>query len=345
MSDLAPSQQPISNRWSSLVTACLLLLLLLLVLILYTLFHEGGHAIVGLLFGGKIIRFSVNFFNLSAHVGIDGNFSSTQNALISAAGVSLPVLVCMAFILLTPRKTEPVLGWFRLISFMAAINALLAWVVIPVLVMQGQTVSDDSFNFLNYTQLHPLLVSGAALLVYLACWWLFLRHVGGFKALVEMVRSPAYDVHHNQTRRNLLALAALGVIAGAAAVALPAIFPEKGFQAPDGYNQISEIQFVQGGQKDLLIHAFTLERPASVSFFFAFANVRGGPIHLHLTGPNGYDNVFFDNLNPQVKMGAASVHPQNIPLEPGEYSIRISAGSNSGLMRSYIRIKDIQTSK
>ena len=49
-----------------------LLLVLLITALSYTALHEGGHALAGLSFGGRITDFNVNFFNLGAHVGIDG---------------------------------------------------------------------------------------------------------------------------------------------------------------------------------------------------------------------------------------------------------------------------------
>ena len=103
MSELKPFQKPVQNGAAALLYALLIIFLLLLVLTLYTLVHESGHGLVGLLFGGSINAFSVNFFNLSAHIGVDGAFTPLQQALIRAAGVSLPVLLCMIFLVVSMK--------------------------------------------------------------------------------------------------------------------------------------------------------------------------------------------------------------------------------------------------
>ncbi len=51
-----------------------MLLILLGIALAYTVLHEGGHALAGLAFGGTVREIDVNFFNLGAHVNIDGSF-------------------------------------------------------------------------------------------------------------------------------------------------------------------------------------------------------------------------------------------------------------------------------
>jgi hypothetical protein len=309
----------------------LILALFFLMLTLYTFLHEGGHALLGLLFGGRVHTFSVNFFNLSAHVGIDGTFSSLQQALISAAGVSLPVLVCMLFILLVPRRGEPVISWFAVAFFMSAVNALLAWVVIPVLSLLGQTPSDDSYNFLNVTHLPPLLVTAAALAVYLACGVLFLRKMGGAQAIVRLFRSPDLDFKRAATRRNLTGLALFGAALLAAVFALTQAYPDRAAAAaPPDYQTVAELQLSQGGYADETVYTFTLSQPAEMSFYFALKNIKGGPVQIRLAGPAGYNNIFLDIQDPKASLGQASVHPRAIPLEPGDYTIRVTFPPSRG---------------
>lgn len=332
------SNQPtLTNRTAALAYAALILLLLLLVVSLYTLLHEGGHALAGVLFGGRLTAFSVNFFDLSAHASLDGAFTTFQRAAISAAGVGLPLLACMALVLLAPRRVETLLGWFRLLFFMGAVNALLAWIVIPVLVLLGNTVSDDSASFISITGLPPLLVSGAALLVYLACWLVFLRRTGGFRAAAELVRSPAFDLRSPQTRKSLGGLAAAGAVTGALILAMTLAFPDQSYQAPAGYQKVAELQFSSQPVKDEAIYRFTLAQPGSVSFFFSLSGIQGGPIQIRLTGPDGYENVFFYILDSQAKIGQGSVHPQNIPLKAGEYQVVVTFLSTQGRMRVYVK--------
>jgi hypothetical protein len=148
--------------------------LALLVVFLYTLLHETGHALVGLLFGGTLKSFSVSFWLLNAHVGLYGVFSDAQRSAISLAGVTLPLLIWGAFILSAPRKGNSTLEWLKVISSLGVINTLVAWIVLPLLYLVGQAPGDDVTSFLNTSHLSPLLVSGAALCAYSLGWMLFL---------------------------------------------------------------------------------------------------------------------------------------------------------------------------
>ena len=325
--------------YTSLISAAVLIFLTLFVLSLYTLLHEGGHALMGLLFGGKITSFSANFFNLSAHVGIDGSFTPLQNALIAVAGVSLPLLLCMMYVLTSPSTDEPLLSWFRLVLFIGTVNSLLAWITIPVLVLFGQTPSDDSYNFLNYTGLHPLIVTGAALLIYCMCGYLLLRRMGGFHEMRRRFRIAQFDVRHPETQKNLRTLAVTGVVVMAVTYALTVALPDPGFTAPEGYETMAEFELSQGPLLDAVVFRFTVAEPSSVSLFIALNNVKGGPARIHLVGPNGYDNVFFNDPNEKLDIGKASVHPQDLLLEPGDYELRLSFPRSKGRLSVSIKRK------
>ncbi len=327
----APPMNKSLHGKSLAIAVGLILALFFLMLTLYTFLHEGGHALLGLLFGGRVHTFSVNFFNLSAHVGMDGSFSSLQQALISTAGVSLPVLLCMLFILLVPGRGEPVISWFTVAFFMASVNALLAWVVIPVLALLGQTPSDDSYNFLNVTRLPPLLVSGAALAVYLACWVLFLRKMGGAQAIVRLFRNPDLEFKQPSTRRNLTGLALFGAALLTIVFALTQAYPDRAAAAaPPDYQTVAELQLAQGGYTDETVYTFSLPEPASMSLYFALKKIKGGPVQIRLTGPDGYNNIFLDIQDPETSIGQASVHPRAIPLEKGDYAIRVTFPPSRG---------------
>lgn len=330
---------PAVDRRNILLVYGLLIFFLLVILSLYTLLHEGGHALMGLLFGGKITNFSANFLNLSAHVGIDGQFTRAQNALISVAGVSLPLLLVMLYLLASPKPEEPVLGWFQLILFMGTVNSLLAWIAIPVLVLLGQTPSDDSYNFLKTTGLHPLIVTGAALLIYLGCWVAYLRRSGGFRALIEPLRSAQLNLRQPVTQKNLRALAALGVLIVSITVALTSAMPDRTFEIPAGYQQVAEMSFSSGPLDDVVLYRFTLREPSSVSFFLRMRDVKGGPAKIRLTGPNGYGNTFFQDNAADLNIGQASVHPQDVVLEPGDYEIRVSFPRSAGQVTAAVKIE------
>jgi len=339
MTESNPSTKPSAHPFASLQFLLVLVFFLLLVLLLYTFAHEGGHALMGLLFGGRVTSFSVNFFNLSAHVGLEGDFTPAQNAIISAAGVSLPYLLCMALILGTPKKADPVLEWFRLLAFMGTVNSLLAWVVIPILVSNGATIGDDSANFLGYTHFSPWLISGTTLLVYLMGWAAYLSRAGGLRGLISRLRSRGIDLSLPDSRRSLRNLAAIGVVAAAATLGLSQAFPDRFLEAPAGYHLAVDVDLSPRTHTGESVYEFPLEQPARASFFFALQNVKGAPVKIELAGPEGYSNTFFRDTDPKLDIGRATIHPQDLPLEPGGYQIRLTAPQGGGRITVYTRVE------
>ena len=182
--------------------------ILVFVLAGYTLLHEGGHALLGLFYGGTVTAFDVSFWDLSAHVGLEGEFTPGQQAIISVAGVGLPYLVCLLLILLSPRELNSVLSWLRLVGFLAVINSLLGWVALPLLSLLTRVAGDDSLNFLQYVPVHPLLVSGAALAFYVAGWLILWRRVGSPRTLIGGLRWQAATLFSPGALASLRVLAA-----------------------------------------------------------------------------------------------------------------------------------------
>ena len=151
---------PMRDRLQFIAT---LLLVLLITALSYTALHEGGHALAGLSFGGRITDFNVNFFNLGAHVGIDGKFSQSQLAVINVSGVILPFLAWALMMLALPKKDIANLQWIKIISAMGFINSLLAWVILPFLYLAGKAPpSDDVTKFIHNSGLPALAVGLSA---------------------------------------------------------------------------------------------------------------------------------------------------------------------------------------
>jgi len=245
----------------------------------------------------------------------------------------------MGFILLLPKKVNPVLQWFRLIVFLAAVNAVLAWIIIPILTLGGKTIGDDSANFLRYTGWPPFVVSGAVLLVYLACWALFLSRMGGFSGLLAQFRPASFELSRPATQKTILSLAALGTVVFVATLFLTRAYPERILEAPAGYQLVAEINLSQNNYCDLTIHRFRLSEPLKVSFFFALQNVKGSPAKIQLIGPAGYENNFFVVNDPGFAARQASLNPQAIKLEQGDYQVRLTFQQSPGLVRAFIKVE------
>ena len=136
------------------------------ILPVYIFFHEFGHLIVMLSAGAVIDGFSIFGAHVSAH---GGNYTNISDLWLHANGAVLPAVLSWVWMLLYRSRAEKV--FYRVFSFFVALvpaSSLLAWVIIPIVSLNGQApAGDDCTKFLfNFSQGHsPLLVSAAALLL------------------------------------------------------------------------------------------------------------------------------------------------------------------------------------
>lgn len=285
---------------------------------------------VGLLFGGELTSFNINFFDLSAHAGIEGEFSAVQSAIISACGVCFPLLVWALFIFLVPKKANPLMELLRLVISMAVINSFLAWIIIPIIAFSGGSVSDDSSNFLNKTHIHPLIVAGAALVIYIVGWALFLYRLGGIKTIWFSLRAWQIENYHSIRRSlvwmGIITVAILGIV-GVLSVTLEN--PEND-QSLSGYHQIAMLDLSQHEYSNETVYSFNLSQASRVSLFFALDHIQRGPVRIDLSGPNSYSQTFLRYDDVDFRAEKASVHPTALLLEPGEYRIQMTFPQSGG---------------
>lgn len=134
-------------------------------LYLYTFIHEGGHALVAIMNGGRITRFVIGF---NAHVSTTGaSFTPFTASLFSIAGVLLPIICLIPFVLLYRRGISCIFyHCLYFIIFVGTVGSTLAWVIIPIVAMLGTPpAGDDVTSFLASSGLHPILITIGALLV------------------------------------------------------------------------------------------------------------------------------------------------------------------------------------
>lgn len=310
------------------------------VLVIYTFLHEGGHALVGVLSGGRLTSFSINFFNISAHAGIDGDLSVFQRSLISIAGISTPYLIWAIWLLLTPSRTHSLLEALKVVSSLAVINSLLAWIVIPLLYLAGKTPSDDSTTFLTLTQAPPLLIAAGALFFYLAGWFLFRSRLeGGFRGLVQRLRHPADDLFQPENRRTFRQMVAICLLFGSTGIALSAIHGgASDHPIPSGYQSVTQISLAQRGYQEETVYEFDLEEKSSVSLYFELNTIHRGPVKISLSTPVGGEQVFFQDGS-KFDAGWASINPKDLLLPAGKYQIVMTLPQDaSGSVGVYMNV-------
>lgn len=130
----------------------------------YTFLHEGGHALIAMLYGGTIQEFVLGF---DAHVRTTGaDFTPAGRALYNAAGALVPLLfLVVAFLLYRKKVKQALYHFFYWMFSIMIIGSLMAWVIIPVVsLFSAPPAGDDVTKFLNNSGLHPLMVTSAALL-------------------------------------------------------------------------------------------------------------------------------------------------------------------------------------
>lgn len=331
-----PSKQRASTAQALYATG-VVLLLTLFVLVTYTFLHEGGHAIVGLLIGGTVTAFNLNFLNLTAHVGIEGDFTTFQNCVTAVAGVSFPLLIWGVLISLAPRSSNIVIDSVKLIGSLAVLNTLLVWIVIPILFISGSRPGDDSTNFLNYSAIPPLAVTAAALLLYVGGWTFYLRRIGGPGAVRDLIlrfRFQTDTFHAPAATRALLVLvlssALVAVFSWVLSAYLAATNP---LGLPAGYTTAATINPNDKSYSDHTVYEFTLDQPTTASFYIALQDIPSGPLEISLIGPNGYHNTFIkfgaDSSGGQA-VGRATVHPVGLKLESGEYRLQLTVPKGPG---------------
>ncbi len=141
------------------------------VLPLYILLHEGGHALTAVLCGARVTRFSI----LDASMSYEGGtFTAASSSLLNAAGMLLPVLLSVVY-MLTYRKGAISIP-YRIFSFMfllVPVCSVLAWVIVPVLYLAGKAPqNDDVTKFINHSGLSPWAVLTASILLFVFCLFL-----------------------------------------------------------------------------------------------------------------------------------------------------------------------------
>lgn len=136
--------------------------------LLYTLSHEGGHAIVGILCGGKIQRFVLG---INPHVEIiNANFSKITASLMHLMGSVLPmILTCTLIFFYNENKQNIIYHLFHFVFSYAVAFSLLSWVIIPIISLCGKApINDDVTKFMQTSNVHPIIISlTSILLMYL----------------------------------------------------------------------------------------------------------------------------------------------------------------------------------
>lgn len=324
---------------SVLILGALGLFIALFVAFLYTFLHEAGHALAGLFFGQSLTEFDISFWDFSAHVGIaGGELTQSQLAIRSAAGAILPLLTWLVFMVIVPRHTSFSMGALKLIGSMVVVNTVLPWIILPVWFLLGTAPPDDVTHFLRYSQIHPLLLTFTALMIYIGGWALFLSKINGLRNEFLSFRNVDRETLLAGTGKLIPAIAgvmAFGVMLTfmlnrSAATNLPGRL-----SPPPNFESVAQIDLSTRPYSAEILAQFTLEKPAYLGVFITVRGIDTTYFDLSVIGPEGFRSTVLhgEGYHPYQDGG---LWEEN--LAPGNYQIVLTSHQSQGTASVYLKI-------
>lgn len=135
------------------------IILFLVFIYIYTLFHELGHGIIGLICGGEITKINLGF---NAYISIiNANYNNFTYALMNISGMLFPIIILLIILIFYRQSIKN--NFYHLIYFIFSIGitgSIFAWIVLPIVsLFTSLPETDDVSKFLETTSFHPILVS------------------------------------------------------------------------------------------------------------------------------------------------------------------------------------------
>ncbi len=310
------------------------LLIALAVALVYTTLHEAGHALAGLAFGGRISEFDVNFFNLGAHVNIDGGFNRSQNAVINVSGAALPLLVWLVLILVLPKNDSPLVQWTKFITSAGTLCSLLAWVIIPFLYLKNTApIGDDATKFIANSGLPPLVVAFCALILFAGGWLLFALRFAGMPTVLRVL----FIGDGTPVKAWRWVLTGLVVVAALVGVGLLVTSTQgsDSAQPPKGYNLAATVDLSGRDVQAETIARFSLAEAGDAAIFLRITGIHIRYIDVRLVPSQG-DPLLL--LQHEDFSSQASVSQVRVRLPSGDYKIALTSLKSPGILKVYFRL-------
>jgi len=326
------------KSFSITILIALMAFVLLFVFFLYTFLHEGGHAMAGLLFGQSLTEFNVNFWDFSAHVGMaGGELTQSQLAVQAIAGASLPLLIWGLFISLVPRKASFTLEALKLVSSMAVVNTLLAWIILPILFIFGKAPSDDVTNFLRYSQMPPLLLTFTAFILYSGGWILFLSKIDGLRNELLLFSTTDHEQLVTGARTTTSVMAGMMVLCAISVFTLNSLADKNSlnkFSPHQDLSPVAQIDLSTRPYSSETLAQFSLNKPAVVGVFIVVRNINTTYFDLSITGPDRYSSIVLHGEGYSAFQDGG-LWEENLPA--GTYQLVLTSHQSPGTVSVYIR--------
>ncbi len=324
-------------RRSQYQKVLLILFVFMFVVLTYTFLHEGGHALVGILSGERLTAFS--FIDTNAHVSLDGNLTPFQEVVFNAAGVTLPLLVWLVFILRVPKQSNLAVECLKMTASVMVLSTLTAWIALPVLFLFGKApLSDDVTNFLRNSRLPPLTVTGFALMAFSGGWVLLAHRIpslrdelGIFRGIDQEIITPGAWRVSGVLAALLLAFGAAGFAANGFRLAAPSRTP--GYLPPSGYALIKTIDLTEKEYTGEVVYQFAIEKERTAGVYLLIQNINSPYFEVILSGPDKYHKQIIHAEGYTATQDSPHTEGQ---LPAGDYQIILTSKKSPGKLLIYV---------
>jgi hypothetical protein len=287
-----------------------------------------------------LTEFNIHFWDLSAHVSmVGGELTQAQLAVQSVAGLALPLLIWTIFISLVPRKANFTMEVLKLISSMAVINTLLAWIVLPVLSLFGKAPSDDVTHFLHYSQIPPLFLMCFALILYFGLWVLFLSRIDGFRNEFSLFSSTDHEWIAAGTRPTLPVMTGMVAFCVIVVVMLNMFAARNSlsrFSPPQDFESVAQIDLSTQTYFAETLTEFSLDRSSLVGVFVVINDINTTYIDLSVTGPKGFHSIVLHGEGYNA-FQYGGLWEKDLPA--GTYQVVLTSHQSPGNVSIYIKTR------
>ena len=307
------------------------------VVFLYALVHEGGHALVVLLFGGSVTRFQVNFFTSAPQISYMGINDPMKRALISLGGPVLPLLLILPLTLFM-RRTRSAFVQGSILLFMGSMlpTVLLSGAMAMAYGFGAVGFTEDIPKFILYSGFNPFAVALAFFLL-LAAILFFLLRVGRAKDVAVNVVKTLRGTSDKRASSLLgRVLAAALLVAVGVSIVRNTVQPNPAVSQPLTYHTRIDVDLPDVRSDSSRYHTFEVQSPTT--FDFVYSLTTQSDVVLRLINLDGEPFVFNNQDSIVMYQGSESLplaYFTGFTLLEGKYALEVSPGS-MGTLTMYI---------
>lgn len=301
--------------------------------LLYALVHEGGHALLVLLFGGTVTEFQANFFRHTPHVSYIGVSDSMHRALISLGGPVLPLLLIFPITLILRKSKNILLLGTSLLFLLSLLPTLLVSALISLIYGFGAVqATEDVAKFLYFSGLNPFITSGTFLALFIAIVVFLFR--------VARVRDVAISVwkslRGSQDARDLglagKVIVAVCLVTIGTGIFRNVITSEVPVSQPLSYHTKIDVNLRDIQPASTIFHTFQVLEPATFDFMYSLDTQ--SEVTLRLLNLKGEPFIFNNQDSIVIYQGSESLplaYFAGFILLPGNYALEVSPGGLGSL--------------